>query len=155
MTHRLVSRTVRLNGHDLHFVHAGDKRTHLIKLSHDDFDALFPGADPDAIASQWTACGVALVVLTRGAAGACGWTRSMRVQAAAQPVTVADSVGAGDSFQAALLARLAELDLLAPRQLRAMDADALQAVLRFAASRRAAALSAGCLRGVRDAALAQ
>lgn len=24
MTHRLVSRTVRLNGHDLHFVHAGD-----------------------------------------------------------------------------------------------------------------------------------
>lgn len=114
-------------------------RTHVLKLSEDDFDALFPGADPDALAARWTARGVALVVLTCGAGGARGWTRSHRVQTAAQPVPVVDTVGAGDSFQAALLARLAELDLLASAQLQALGANAVQSLLDFAA--RAAAIT--------------
>jgi fructokinase len=108
-------------------------RTHVLKLSQEDFDALFPGADADAIAARWIARGVALVVLTHGAGGACAWTRSARIQTLPQPVQVVDTVGAGDSFQAALLARLAELDRLDAASLRAIDERNAQALLDFAA----------------------
>ncbi|MCW5658161.1 MAG: carbohydrate kinase [Burkholderiaceae bacterium] len=108
-------------------------RTDVLKLSQDDFDALFPGADADAMAARWIARGVALVVLTRGAGGACAWTRSVRVQTAPPRVELVDTVGAGDSFQAALLARLAELELLDAAALHALDARGAQALLDFAA----------------------
>jgi fructokinase len=47
-------------------------------------------------------------------------------------VDVVDTVGAGDTFQAALLTALAERGLLAPAALRTLDAEALRAVLGFA-----------------------
>ena len=44
-----------------------------------------------------------------------------------------DTVGAGDTFQAAMLAHLAEGDRLAPAALAALDGDALARLLDFAA----------------------
>jgi fructokinase len=52
------------------------------------------------------------VAITRGGSGASLWTREGRADVVAPAVTVVDTVGAGDSFQAALLAGLAERGLL-------------------------------------------
>ena len=83
--------------------------------------------------------GVQLVVVTRGSEGAVGWTGSARVEAAPVPVDVVDTVGAGDTFQAALICWLAENAVLSRDGLQALHADRLRAALQFAA--RAAAIT--------------
>lgn len=115
--------------------------THLLKLSAEDLALLYPGRSHDEVAHDALAAGSALVVVTRGADGAVGYTRRERVEVAPQPATVVDTVGAGDSFQAALLAWLAEHDRLDPQAIGALDAEALRSALGFAA--RAAALTCG------------
>ncbi|MFD9337010.1 carbohydrate kinase [Streptomyces sp. NPDC060028] len=57
--------------------------------------------------SDWLAAGPSAVVLTRGAAGLTVWTRGgAEHSAAARRVAVADTIGAGDTVNAALLHRL-------------------------------------------------
>ena len=114
-------------------------RTHLLKISDEDAGLLYPGEAPDALARRWLAAGVALVVLTEGARGARAWSANHHVAAAPVPTTVVDTVGAGDTFQAALLTALAERDALAPAALRALAAPDLAQVLAFAT--RAAAVT--------------
>ena len=82
---------------------------------------------------------MALVVVTRGAEGALGWTAQAQAAAVPVPVEVIDTVGAGDTFQAALLTWLAEHDSLAPAAMAALGAEALGEALQFAA--RAAAIT--------------
>jgi fructokinase len=108
-------------------------RTALLKVSDEDLALLYPGADVATLAKQWLNAGVALVVVTRGAHGAWAWAAQHHVAAAPVPVQVVDTVGAGDTFQAALLTALAERGLLQRQALRGLSADALQAVLAFAA----------------------
>ncbi|MEF7616542.1 carbohydrate kinase [Aquincola sp. MAHUQ-54] len=114
-------------------------RTHLLKVSDEDLRLLFPGVAPAELAAQWLARGVALVVVTRGGEGAQGWTAAGTAQAHPVRVDVVDTVGAGDTFQAALLTWLAEQGGLAPEALRAQPPAALAAALAFAA--RAAAIT--------------
>lgn len=114
-------------------------RTQLLKISDEDLASLYPGADPQALASSWLAQGVTLVVLTRGAQGAVAWTASHQVQVPTVPVQVIDTVGAGDTFQAALLTWLAEQDALSAQAISRLDARALTQALEFAA--RAAAIT--------------
>ena len=85
-------------------------RTHLLKVSEEDVGLLFPGAALETLATAWLAQGPSLVVVTRGGQGALGFSAAMRVQAAPMQVEVIDTVGAGDTFQAALLTWLAEHD---------------------------------------------
>jgi fructokinase len=61
------------------------------------------------MATAWLDAGVSLVVVTDGGNAVSAWTRSGH-QARLQPppCAVVDTVGAGDSFQAALLTCLAE-----------------------------------------------
>jgi fructokinase len=114
-------------------------RTDLLKVSEEDLGLLFPGAEPGALATAWLAQGVSLVVVTRGGDGVLAWTARHALQVAAPPVNVVDTVGAGDTFQAALLTALAEGNMFAPRALRDIDAARLQAALGF--STRAAAIT--------------
>jgi fructokinase len=114
-------------------------RTHLLKVSEEDIGLLFPGQSLDALASSWLAQGPRLVVITRGGDGALGFTASARVQAAPMQVQVVDTVGAGDTFQAALLTWLAEHDRLSIDGLSQLDAVALRDLLGFAT--RAAAIT--------------
>ncbi|WP_405981240.1 carbohydrate kinase [Streptomyces sp. NBC_00158] len=59
-------------------------------------------------AGDWLAAGPSAVVLTRGAAGLTVWTGDgAEHSAAALPVEVVDTIGAGDTVNAALLHRLA------------------------------------------------
>lgn len=108
-------------------------RTALLKVSDEDLGLLCPGVATDDLARQWLAAGVALVVVTRGSQGASAWTQQHRLQTPPVPVTVVDTVGAGDSFQAALLTALAERGLLSRSALPLLGADELAAVMAFAA----------------------
>ncbi|MGW6409749.1 carbohydrate kinase family protein [Streptomyces vinaceus] len=57
--------------------------------------------------SDWLAAGPSAVVLTRGARGLAAWTREgARYEVPTRPVAVADTIGAGDTVNAALLHRL-------------------------------------------------
>ena len=114
-------------------------RTHLLKLSAEDLDLLFPGASPDALAHEWLAQGVACVVVTQGSGGASVWRAGEHWHVAPVPVQLVDTVGAGDTFQAALLAGLAERGVHSGEMLRRMPGSALRQTLEFAA--RAAAIT--------------
>ena len=85
----------------------------VVKLSDEDAEFLFPSADPIATLRD---LGVPLVALTRGAQGAVLSDGTHREEIAAQRAEpLGDTVGAGDTFGAALLARLlqGETDLRA------------------------------------------
>ncbi|MGR6806540.1 carbohydrate kinase family protein [Sphaerotilus natans] len=114
-------------------------RTHLLKLSDEDFERLYPGEDIEVLAARWLSAGVALVMMTRGGEGAFAWTKAGRVQVAAPKVTVQDTVGAGDTFQAATLIALAEIGRLSPQALADISLDEVSRVADFAA--RAAAIT--------------
>ena len=114
-------------------------RTQLLKVSDEDLGLLFPGVAPAELAARWLQAGVALVVVTRGGEGAWAWTARCHVTTAPVPAQVIDTVGAGDTFQAALLSFLDEQGLLNPTGLRTLDEAPLRAALDFAS--RAAAIT--------------
>ena len=115
-------------------------RADLLKVSEEDL-ALIDGRAPEAFAREALAGGVSLVVVTRGALGAIAWTARQRGEVPAPVVDVVDTVGAGDTFQAALLTWLAERDALGREALRALSREALESALRFATQ--AAAITCG------------
>lgn len=115
------------------------RHAHLIKLSDEDFGLLYPDATPDELAARWLASGVSLVMMTQGGDGARGWTRAGACAVAAPAVTVRDTVGAGDTFQAATLVALSEYGRLSPAGLADLPLALLGQVMDFAA--RAAALT--------------
>jgi fructokinase len=108
-------------------------RTHLLKISDEDLSVLFPGRRIEQFASEALEAGVRLVVVTRGAEGALGYTRDEAVTIAPDRVAVVDTVGAGDTFQAALLTWLAEQDLLTSEGLARLGREHVREALRFAA----------------------
>ncbi len=113
--------------------------TQLLKVSEEDLQLVVPGTAPKDFAAKALAQGVKLVVVTRGGEGALGWTAQHEVTVPPIPVKVIDTVGAGDTFQCALLTWLAEHDRLSGAALAALSADELRDALGFAA--RAAAIT--------------
>lgn len=84
----------------------------VVKASDEDLAWLAPGRAWEDAAAQVLALGPAAVVVTRGSQGAAVVTAEGRVTVAAPKVEVVDTVGAGDSFNAALLDALWSRDLL-------------------------------------------
>ncbi|MFJ3230990.1 carbohydrate kinase [Streptomyces sp. NPDC086787] len=87
----------------------------ILRLSEDDLAELLPGSSPEKACDTWHAAGARLVVITRGGRGAFASLDGLRVAVAAPAVDVVDTVGAGDSFTAGLLHRLAALGHLGGR----------------------------------------
>ncbi|WP_298458252.1 carbohydrate kinase [uncultured Cellulomonas sp.] len=86
--------------------------TDVIKASDEDLRWLYPDVEPLNTAASWLARGPSVVVLTQGAAGSTALSRAGDVTISSTHVDVVDTVGAGDSFMAALLDGLHEQDLL-------------------------------------------
>lgn len=85
----------------------------LVKASDEDVDWLYPGWALGETARRWFDLGAGLVVFTRGPQGAAVHLRSGQTyHEPAMPVAVGDTVGAGDSFMAGLVARLCEFGYL-------------------------------------------
>lgn len=82
-------------------------RSCLVKLSDEDARLLHPDADPGDIARSLLGSGrTELVLLTRGAEGATAYAAGGEVSLPTPSATVVDTVGAGDTFMAAVLAIL-------------------------------------------------
>lgn len=120
-------------------------RTQLLKLSDEDLALLYPGRAIDDFAAEALAAGTPWLVVTRGGEGAVAFHATAgRMALPALPpeqVKLVDTVGAGDTFQAALLTWLAEAGRLTPAAVAALDAAALREALGFAM--RAAAITCG------------
>lgn len=119
------------------FVAASD----LVKVSVQDIAALHPGEPATAVARCWRAAGPAMVVTTDGARGATAYGAFGEVTMPAPAVTVADTVGAGDSFMAALVAGLRDRGIVRRQALAQMDREQVAALLGLAAD--AAAVTCG------------
>ncbi len=105
----------------------------VVKASDEDVEFLAAGRSVGDVATEWSARGPALVVVTRGDTGALAVGRECGVvERPGVAVEVIDTVGAGDSFMSALLAGLASRDVLgADRRdaLGALTADEVGALL--------------------------
>lgn len=112
------------------FVHVAD----VIKASDGDLEWLHPGQRADEVAARWARLGPAVVVVTHGSEGAFAATAGgATLRIPAEPVTVVDTVGAGDSFMSGLIDGLWTEGLLGGARrnaLRAIDAETLERVLR-------------------------
>ncbi|MHC6223046.1 carbohydrate kinase family protein [Arthrobacter sp. MMS24-S77] len=118
----------------------------VVKASDEDLEWLYPGVDVQESARRWLrlggSAGPAVVVVTRGADGPWGVTAAGDAQVDAPKVDVADTVGAGDSFMAALLSGIVDHGLAGAQnrdELHAMPAEVLEGILNHAA--RAAAVT--------------
>jgi len=87
----------------------------IVKVSAADLEWLYPERPAEDSALAWLALGAGIVVLTRGKDGAVLFASSYRVEVPEYPVEVKDTIGAGDTFHAALLVRLHELGRLSAR----------------------------------------
>ncbi|PHN29950.1 carbohydrate kinase [Pseudomonas sp. ICMP 460] len=118
------------------------KHADLIKVSDEDLHLLYPDQSPESVLQGWLQHRCQLVFLTRGGDGATVFSR--RHGSWSQPaveVVMADTVGAGDTFQAALIAWLTEHQLDSVDGLQQLTRAQIDAMLGFAI--RAAALTCG------------
>jgi fructokinase len=105
----------------------------IVKLSREDMEWIAPGGTFEALAEDWLKRGASLVILTQGPDGAraIGKRRSVFVRSVA--VEVADTIGAGDTFSAAVLARLETSGRLDKRSVQSLSESDLSDVLTYAA----------------------
>jgi fructokinase len=106
---------------------------HLVKASEEDLAVLYPGDDPVDVAREWARLGPHLVVVTHGPDGATAVRPGGRtLRRNGLPVTVVDTIGAGDAFTAGLLAKLNEDGHLHPGVLATIDDGGVVAALDLA-----------------------
>jgi fructokinase len=105
----------------------------IVRMSDVDFDYLFGKEAFATRAKSLLARGASLIVITRGTKGALAWHgRLEAIEVGAPGVDVVDTIGAGDSFQAALLFALQKLGRLERAKLQTIGADDLRRSLAFA-----------------------
>lgn len=101
----------------------------IVKLSDEDLRWLFGKGDTAGLAREVLAMGPKLVCLTEGAAGARGFSAAGEVFVEGEAVEVADTVGAGDTFNAAVLAGLDKAGALSRKALAGLDEATVRAAL--------------------------
>ncbi|WP_151717690.1 carbohydrate kinase family protein [Gemmobacter serpentinus] len=104
-------------------------RADIVKLSDEDLHWLLGAGDVVDLARRLLAKGPKLVFITEGADGARAVTATQNRFVAATKVTVADTVGAGDTFNAGVLAALHEAGVLTKAALGTLSDAVLDAAL--------------------------
>lgn len=105
----------------------------IVKCSDADLEWIYPGLGNEEALAKLLRQGPALAVITRGAQGAiAARIDGPVVRVPVFSVEIADTVGAGDSFCAGLLAHLSELGVDERASLENLTAEQLGQVLRFA-----------------------
>jgi len=108
----------------------------IVKASDEDVAWAYPGRTPEEVAAEWLESGVALAVVTRGADGAYLASANGVVTIPAATASVVDTIGAGDSFMAGLIAALDDRGLLGAEHrsaLRVLDTAEARRIGEFAA----------------------
>lgn len=111
----------------------------IVKFSDEDLAWFGLEGDEDALARHWLHHGARLVVVTRGAEGAVGYTADHKVTVPSERVAVVDTVGAGDTFDAGVLASLKMQNLLTKQQVAKLSEEQIAKALALGA--RAAAVT--------------
>jgi fructokinase len=105
----------------------------LIKVSDEDLHLLYPGQDPAQVIEGWLQHRCQLVFLTRGGEGASVFSRAHGSWSTpASAVKIVDTVGAGDTFQAALIAWLTEQQLDSVEGVKQLGREQIDSMLKFA-----------------------
>ena len=105
----------------------------IVRMSDVDFEFLYGGSDHGERARSFIAAGASLVVVTRGIKGAQAWhSEAGMVEVEAPTTDVVDTIGAGDSFQAALLFALRAIGRIKRGTLVQMNSKELGQALSFA-----------------------
>ena len=111
----------------------------IVKFSDEDLAWFGLEGDEDALARHWLHHGARLVGVTRGAEGAVGYTAGHKVTVPSERVAVVDTVGAGDTFDAGVLASLKMQNLLTKQQVAKLSEEQIAKALALGA--RAAAVT--------------
>lgn len=113
--------------------------SHIVRFSDEDFAYLYPEEDEVAVTETLLAGTPKLILISRGPDGASAFWSGGRLDLAAPPVDLADSIGAGDTFHAGVLAALRRGGHMTHAALAKLERGTVGAALRFGAA--AAALN--------------
>lgn len=113
----------------------------IVKLSGDDLEWLFPELAPDDAAQTVLTMGPRIVLQTGGAKGARAIWAGDTVSAPAIRVQVADTIGAGDTFNAGVLASLSDQGVLSKSGLANITAQQIAKALTLGAQAAAITVS--------------
>jgi fructokinase len=79
------------------------RNCHVVKMSDEDADWLYPGMAHSTISQRYLEFGVALFAITRGSDGVFLTSADVELSLPAVPVNLIDTIGAGDAFMSGLL----------------------------------------------------
>jgi fructokinase len=105
---------------------------HLVKLSDDDAAWIYPGRRLEEVVELILGFGPRIVAVTRGERGAVAASAAALVDVAGIPANVIDTVGAGDSFGAAMVAALVDDCAFGPGATRTADDVVLKRAVTYA-----------------------
>ena len=106
----------------------------IVKVSDEDLNWMHPG--PEAVSDKITmlrAAGPSVVILTHGSEGATVYLSDTEVRVPSERVKTVDTVGAGDTFNAGVLAKLSAMGLLTKQALKHISPDDMRSALAFGA----------------------
>ncbi len=106
----------------------------IVKASDEDIELLYGARDLAAAAQEWLRVGPRLVIITRGEKGPLAAFGDTVQERPAPKIEVVDTVGAGDTFHAGLLAYLDANGLLTPEGVAGLGEAQVIAALDFAAA---------------------
>lgn len=105
----------------------------IVKASDEDLATAYPGADTESLVRRWHEAGPSLILVTHGKDGAVGYlSGESPVASPGRRVQVVDTVGAGDTFHAAVLAHLSGSGRLDRARFDGLTPSELQRTLEFA-----------------------
>lgn len=106
----------------------------VIKVSSEDLFHVYETHEYERIVSDWQQGGAALVIVTDGENGATAFHNGAKYKQPSYTVKVVDTVGAGDSFQGALLYQLNALNCLTASDIQQLSAAQITYILKFASA---------------------
>ncbi|MBZ9844231.1 carbohydrate kinase family protein [Mesorhizobium sp. CA5] len=113
----------------------------IVKLSDEDLKWFDEAGSHEDVVRNWLERGPKLIVVTHGSEGAVGYSKTHKVTVMPQKVKVIDTVGAGDTFNAGILASLHEQGLLTKAAIGDLPEDAIRKALELGAKAAAVTVS--------------
>ncbi len=113
----------------------------IVKLSDEDLAWFMPNETTEDAALKLVEGGVKLLCITQGSKGVTAYTPDHEVFVPANKATVVDTVGAGDTFNAGVLASLHQAGVLTKSAIAVLDEDTIRAALAFGAKTAAITVS--------------
>lgn len=113
----------------------------IVKLSDEDLHWFGEAGSHEDVIRNWLDRGPKLIVVTHGSEGAVGYSKDHKVTVMPEKVKVVDTVGAGDTFNAGILASLHEQGMLTKAAIATLSKDAIHKALALGAKAAAVTVS--------------